>query len=1264
MADYEIDRLNIGVDVDDGQASRDITKVTEEVQNLGDAISNLPESHALQNLGEEAEGASSKLKDVAESVENVKRAIGIEEALDFARSTSQVETLDMKLTGLGARLADVLEQDEPNLSSMASLIQQIQSTDKKMEKLNETARDSAVEEVGEHAEATASAMTSMNDAIEKAGESLRHEEESAERTTTSVNDLVTATEKASVLDMAKSASQFDIIEMKIDGLTTKLATLYRDPNYDKGVASGLIKQIQKLQAEYDKLPQSTSLVVAKDWNEAQAKASEYTQVLRDAVSASENVARPTVTTEMASQLAQATTKTDLLRAKLDEATESLRKLMEEGASGQKLNSAISRVQSAQSALNKELEKAEPASKLASEATNKVTFSLSDLRKQIDGLKKNPLSKVFKFFGAPFIAPFNSASKALKDIRKRVDGLGARLKRVALYRAMREGIHMVTEGIKEGINNAYEWARIMGNEFAGSMDSLATSSLYLKNSLGALAMPLINIVAPAVEKVIDLFVLLLNTVNKLLARIGGRATWVKAVRYPTSYGEALDDATGSAKALEKELITILGIDEINPMEGANDSGRGSGSGGADAMDYSSMFEEVELEADALDDFLEKMFDPFVKAWETKGKGVTKAFDNALGGLKSTAEAVGTSFWTVWTNGTGQESIEHILGILTGILNTIGNIGAKFAEGWNTDNLGTDTIQNLWDALNDILEMWEEIANATADWAEGLDFEPLIRSIKGFTDELEPLVDLITDGLAWAWTNVLLPLGKWTIEEGLPATIDLLTEAFRLLKNLLEIAQPHFEKLWNDFLKPLGGLLLGIVIDELKQFKDVLKDINDAIEGNKSWGEVIGGLLAKLTELVRVASHAGAGLRALFKGDFATGLNELAIARAILLEMGQTVEEVEQTIADPLSEHGIKIAITDIEDKIPVAKKQEGIKGLTGWLTGEPKKESGFISKIGGFLAGLTGTPTKEKGFNPNIGGMTAQLGKTDTTKLSTASKTIASIANFQSLQTNWNSSVKTSGKSPIWGAKANFTTLQTNWNSSISTSGKAVMWGAKANFTALQTNWNSGIQTDPSDKKKPRWGALANFTNLVTGWKSGSTTWDAVANFWKALTGWANDYLTWDAFAKFVDWETTFGKPTIKANIQADKILTKGGATLELKALGGAFYGGKWHDIPQYASGTLNAGSMFIAGEAGAELVGHIGGRTEVLNQSQLASTMYASVASANANQNRLLQEQNNLLRELINKQGNMRAYITSGDVVEGLTQRNRRDGRTVVAVGG
>lgn len=85
------------------------------------------------------------------------------------------------------------------------------------------------------------------------------------------------------------------------------------------------------------------------------------------------------------------------------------------------------------------------------------------------------------------------------------------------------------------------------------------------------------------------------------------------------------------------------------------------------------------------------------------------------------------------------------------------------------------------------------------------------------------------------------------------------------------------------------------------------------------------------------------------------------------------------------------------------------------------------------------------------------------------------------------------------------------------------------------------------------------------------------------------------------------------NIDASGVSGKYHVNLQKMALGGIFRGGVWHNIPQYASGGLPGhGSMFIAGEAGPEIVGHIGGRTEVLNASQIAAAIAAGVSGANA----------------------------------------------------
>lgn len=57
--------------------------------------------------------------------------------------------------------------------------------------------------------------------------------------------------------------------------------------------------------------------------------------------------------------------------------------------------------------------------------------------------------------------------------------------------------------------------------------------------------------------------------------------------------------------------------------------------------------------------------------------------------------------------------------------------------------------------------------------------------------------------------------------------------------------------------------------------------------------------------------------------------------------------------------------------------------------------------------------------------------------------------------------------------------------------------------------------------------------------------------------------------------------------------------------------GYW-GIPAYGNGGITHGSLFVAGEAGTEMVGRIGGQTEVLNQSQIKLAMKSAVISGMA----------------------------------------------------
>lgn len=96
---------------------------------------------------------------------------------------------------------------------------------------------------------------------------------------------------------------------------------------------------------------------------------------------------------------------------------------------------------------------------------------------------------------------------------------------------------------------------------------------------------------------------------------------------------------------------------------------------------------------------------------------------------------------------------------------------------------------------------------------------------------------------------------------------------------------------------------------------------------------------------------------------------------------------------------------------------------------------------------------------------------------------------------------------------------------------------------------------------------------------------------------------------------------------------------------------------------VNAGQVFMAREAGPELVGTIGNRTAVVNNDQIVESVSQGVYEANSEQNALLREQNNLLRKLLEKDTSVTAVIGTGSVISGFERKNRRDGKTIVPVG-
>ena len=104
------------------------------------------------------------------------------------------------------------------------------------------------------------------------------------------------------------------------------------------------------------------------------------------------------------------------------------------------------------------------------------------------------------------------------------------------------------------------------------------------------------------------------------------------------------------------------------------------------------------------------------------------------------------------------------------------------------------------------------------------------------------------------------------------------------------------------------------------------------------------------------------------------------------------------------------------------------------------------------------------------------------------------------------------------------------------------------------------------------------------------------------------------------------------------------------------------EIPLLASGGfVDTGQMFIAREAGAEMVGSIGRKTAVANNDQIVAGIASGVAEANTESNALLREQNSLLRELLSKETNV--SIDGKSITKTVERVQRERGRTLVMGG-
>lgn len=243
--------------------------------------------------------------------------------------------------------------------------------------------------------------------------------------------------------------------------------------------------------------------------------------------------------------------------------------------------------------------------------SKTSMAMSDFIYKLQMLKAYAEVNGLKDIKIGFSSIGDTVKKVLSPLSKFLKALG----RIALYRAIRGLLKNITQGLKEGIENLAIYSKSI-NELDSAkanytMSQLATSFLYLKNSVASAVMPIIQQFTPAIQRMVEVCVKALNIINQLISALQGKATFTKAKVVWVDYADSLDKANKSAKALHHQLA---GFDELNNLTAPS----GSGS----ALDPSTMFEEAFIDSKILDiaEKIKEKFDDVLRIVGAIGAGI--------------------------------------------------------------------------------------------------------------------------------------------------------------------------------------------------------------------------------------------------------------------------------------------------------------------------------------------------------------------------------------------------------------------------------------------------------------------------------------------------------------------------------------------------------------------------------------------------------------------------------------------------------------------
>lgn len=818
----------------------------------------------------------------------------------------------------------------------------------------------------------------------------------------------------------------------------------------------------------------------------------------------------------------------------------------------------------------------------------------------------------------------------------IDLTQATLKEWALKQGLDANISSMTQAQKAMLRYQYVLAHTTNitGDFARTADTWHNQITMLRENFKALGAvvggglinafkPFIKVLNAVLQKVISFAEMVTNALGSIFgwryeaskgAGISGLADDIG------SASDGMDDlsnAAGSAgkntggiaknaKKAKKEIQQATrAFDElkvISKQSKDNTSGsgnKGSGSGGSGGGDTGKLVQT---------DTIFKKFKSDIKDLEGLGKAISGALINAMRGIEWDEVYAKAS-------GFGSGLAKFLNGLFEGQKGTtlFGETGKLIANSLNTVLHALDSFGTTFN--------WKQFGNSIADginkFFQNFDFALLAQTLNSWAQGAFDAVTTALSKISWkdVWKGVKEFLSNLDVK-----TVAIIIGALTIKKILgLHLAKTALGIIGTSISKAIAGSIaakLGVEIGANATIGEVLSTgLSKKISGLGTIAGKIGKLALTVGAIV-ITAEAGLSLGKAIGNKIADAtqpeeMKKYRVDFKFSDLFTYSLDDWKQGFSDwwndtwgpglaawwedrKAGNTKLKIPFTDFE----LPSDNEVKKAVSDWWDKQKKKIEKRTENVIKFTADVKDTSSKwwsnvKKWWGEKVGKV-----KEFTTDVKDSAK-------------EWWSNTK-----KYWGQKVGqvkkFTTAVQNdaskwWNNTKKYWAEKV--GKVKEFTTGVKNkageWWSNVKKWWESTTVGK--EVKRFTVNVK--KAGGTWWKDVSNEWKEKVvnagrtlkigiSFATNALKnlWSSVSTFFSGKTV-------------NVKTKGSTTK--KADGGVFSGGSWKPIKKYAVGGLpNMGQMFVAREAGPELVGTLGGHTAVMNNDQIVQSVSDGVYRA------------------------------------------------------